>query len=133
MFNNVKNMTKIGLSMAGKDIKGAPKKIVKSSVIDVKDKKTGEVKKNLGNLYTGKKINPKHLAIGGTAVIGGQYLAAAHEQKTTGHLKLATMNNYAEIGAPEIMNYDGVGQQKAPSDLNAHGSLVFGLHNGRKG
>lgn len=70
--------------------------------------------------------------------VGGGYLAINNaklgfEHKTIEPLRLATMNNYQEMGAPDVMMYDGVGQERAPKNLNADGSIVFGLHNNRRG
>ncbi|PFB64476.1 hypothetical protein COK00_12120 [Bacillus cereus] len=146
ILNSVKNLakigvqnTKIGTKMAAHSVKNspktiangvknAPKNIVKSTFVDTKDKE-----KTLSNFYTGKKLNPKHVM-----AVGGGYLAINNaklgfEHKTIEPLRLATMNNYQEMGAPDIMMYDGVGQERAPKNLNADGSIVFGLHNNRRG
>lgn len=107
------------------------KKAVKSTFINVKPK-DGKPAERLENLYTGKRLNPIH----GTAA-AGLYLAGSNMKSSVerpfAQLQLAVQNNYAEIGSPNIMSYDGVGQQSAPKNLNANGSIVFGLHNMRKG
>ncbi|EHL75788.1 MULTISPECIES: hypothetical protein [Bacillus cereus group] len=119
--------TKIGSTMAVNGVKSAPKKIIKSTFIDTKNKE-----KSWRNLYTGKKLNPKHVL-----VAGGGYLA--FKQAKFGYeyqmepLKRATLNNYQYIGPPEIMMYDGVGQERVPKNLNVDGSIVFDLHNNRRG
>lgn len=161
IINGMKNLTKIGLQSAKQGAKkgikgaekldktltnGAVKKGTKKSAqyinskaqftkpfIDVVDKETGEVgKKTMHNFYTGKKANPLYVG-----VIGGGYLAATNAYKGTqvplDRLKLATMNDFQNYGAPDVMMYDGVSQDQAPKNLNADGSLVFGLHNSRKG
>ncbi|MED3396437.1 MULTISPECIES: hypothetical protein [Bacillus cereus group] len=119
--------TKIGSTMAVNGVKSAPKKIIKSTFIDTKNKK-----KTLGNLYTGKRINPKHFA-----VIGGGYLAFNQAKMSFEYqmdpLKRATMNDFQYIGSPEIMMYDGVGQERVSKNLNVDGSIVFDLHNNRRG
>ncbi|MFE4029184.1 hypothetical protein ACFX4N_23805 [Priestia sp. YIM B13551] len=141
--NGVRNLAKIGLqgtqkgmSKATEPVKKtsvkAAKKVAKTTFIDVKNK-DGEVQKNLANFYTGKKLNPVHAAALGGAYLGGQSMYQSLQKQTITPLKLATMNDYQEIGAPDIMMYDGVGQDRAPKNLNADGSIVFGLHNMRKG
>lgn len=119
-FKRINDLKKIGLDTT--------KKVAKSTFIDTKNKE-----KTLGNFYTGKKLNPKHLAIGGGAFLGASTLKSSFEASTTAPIRLATMNDYQRMGASEIMSYDGVGQEPTPQNLNAHGSLVFGLHAGRKG
>lgn len=105
---------------------------IKKPIIDVKDKE-GNIKKSLGNLYTGKKANPLWVGAAGGAYLVGKNLYKSADKQTMQPLKLATMNNYQEIGAPDIMMYDGVGQERAPKNMNADGSIVFGLHNMRRG
>ncbi|EJQ11512.1 hypothetical protein ABHP49_002352 [Bacillus cereus] len=129
ILNSIKNFAKIGVlntKKAVNSVKNTPNNIIKSTFIDTKNKK-----KTLANLYTGKKLNPKHVA-----VVGGGYLA--FNQAKMGYeyqmapLKQATMNNYKYIGPPEIMMYDGVGQERIPKDSNVDGSIVFDLHNNRR-
>lgn len=91
----------------------------------------GNVAKTWDNLYTGKKLNPLYTTIGVgavTAVTAAQIKAG----KTIAPIA-SSIRNVEHGGPPEIMLYDGVGQQSAPSNLNANGNLVFGLHNQRKG
>ncbi|WP_242283387.1 hypothetical protein PY144_03965 [Bacillus cereus] len=119
--------TKIGSTMAVNAVKNAPNNIIKSTFIDTKNKK-----KTLGNLYTGKRINSKHFA-----AIGGGYLAFNQAKMSFEYqmepLKRATMNDYQYIGSPEIMMYDGVGKERVSKNLNVDGSIVFDLHNNRRG
>lgn len=130
ILNSIKNFAKIGVlntKKAVNGVKNAPNNIIKSTFIDTKNKK-----KTLANLYTGKKLNPKHVA-----VVGGGYLAFNQAKMgyeyQMGPLKRATMNDYQYIGLPEIMMYDGVGQERGSKNLNVDGSIVFDLHNNRKG
>ncbi|ACK61344.1 TPA: hypothetical protein ACGW6Y_005587 [Bacillus cereus] len=130
ILNSIKNFAKIGVlntKKAVNGVKNAPNNIIKSTFIDTKNKK-----KTLSNLYTGKRINPKHFA-----VVGGGYLAFNQAKMSFEYqiepLKRATMNDYQYIGSPEIMMYDGVGQESVSKNLNVDGSIVFDLHNNRKG
>lgn len=125
------------LRAAGRGVLNAgaavPKNIVKSTFKDVVGK-DGLPDKKLGNFYTGKKINPIHLGVGGAAAIGGSFMVGGANSHYKEPLRLATMNNYQEYGAPDVMSYDGVSQgSSTPRNLNATGDIVFGLHNGRKG
>jgi hypothetical protein len=131
ILNSAKNLAKIGIK-AKEGVKNGTKKAIKSSVINAKDK-DGNIKKTLGNVYTGKKLNPIHVGVVGGVFLGGQYAKKSMGHNSIEPLKLATMNNYQEMGAPDVMMYDGVGQERAPKNLNANGSIVFGLHNSRKG
>lgn len=143
IFKNSKNLAKIGLTNTKSSIKKSGKAVaekasqLKSPIIDVKTidgkTKSGLDPKNAGNLWTGKRINPVHFAGAGGAYLGGKFLAGSLKHETIQPLQLATYNNYQEQGAPDIMSYDGVGQQAAPKNMNADGSIVFGLHNMRKG
>lgn len=138
IINGMKNLTKIGLQGTKQGAKKSAQYVnskvqIKKPFIDTVDKKTGEVgKKTMSNFYTGKKANPFY--VGGAGAI---YLAGTNAYKGTqvplDRLKLATMNDFQNYGAPDVMMYDGVAQQQAPKNLNADGSLVFGLHNSRKG
>ncbi|MEK1829092.1 hypothetical protein AAAC51_08035 [Priestia megaterium] len=143
VLNRLKDLGKIGspkvkelASSTKQAIKEAPaktgKKIVKSTIKDVKPDKNGKTKK-LQNLYTGKKLNPLHVSAVGLGYMGYQATKEGLQANTLTPIKLATMNDYQEIGAPDIMMYDGVSQERAPRNLNADGSLVFGLHNMRRG
>lgn len=133
ILNSAKNLAKIGIKNTKKGSKIISDKAqIKKPIVDARNKdKT--IKKNLGNIYTGKKLNPLYVGAAGAA-----YLGVKNAKHSIGHssiepLKLATMSNYQELGAPDAMMYDGVGQERAPKNLNANGSLVFGLHNSRKG
>lgn len=99
-------------------------------IVDKLDKE-GNVVKTWDNLYTGKKLNPLYTTVGVGAVA-----AVTAAQVGVGKAMApitSSLSNVEHGGPPEIMLYDGVGQQSAPSNLNANGSLVFGLHNQRKG
>lgn len=146
VIGGIKNLTKIGLKNLEKGRENMLKtgdKFTNRAInkaqftkpfINTVDKKTGEVgKESLHNLYTGKRANPVWVAGIGATYIGAQNLKQGYKANTTDRLQLATMNNYQELGAPDIMMYDGVAQNSAPQNLNADGSLVFGLHNSRKG
>lgn len=137
ILKNSKNLAKIGLSNAKSGVKKGAKFVsdnaqVKKPFIDVKAK-DGKDPKNIGNVWTGKKINPVHFAGAGGVYLGGKMLEGSFKHNTIQKLELATYNDYQEYGAPDIMSYDGVGQQAAPKNMNADGSIVFGLHNMRKG
>ena len=142
ILKNSKNLAKIGLKNAKSGIQKGGKVVsdkvqIKKPFIDVKmiDGKTkdGKNPKNIGNVWTGKRLNPVHVAGAGGLYLGGKTLKQSVEYNTIQPLQLATYNNYQEQGAPDIMSYDGVGQQAAPKNMNADGSIVFGLHNMRKG
>ena len=109
------------------------KSVLKSTVVAAKpDHVSGEVKR-LSNFYTGKKLNPAWVAgIGGASILGSN-MKHGFEQGASMPLQLATQRDMQYYGAPDIMMYDGVGQQRAPVDMNASGSIVFGLHNMRRG
>lgn len=127
-FNPVKTLAKLG-------VKGAvntTKFVGKTALKDVK-RKDGQVSKTLGNIYTGKKLNPVHVGVASAAYLGGSFFKENVEHKSMKQLDLATKNDMQNYGAPDILSYDGVSQQRAPQNLNANGSLVFGLHNSRKG
>lgn len=155
--NAVKKSTKATGNKVGKDknkanslvdlgldaIEAGGSKIVNSSVgkkLKIKDRakplvdkvdKDGNVVKSWDNLYTGKKLNPIYSTLGVGAVAAANavdYKASAFMAPIT-----ASQKNVEHGGPPEIMLYDGVGQQSAPNHLNANGSLVFGLHNQRRG
>lgn len=144
ILNSAKNLAKIGLNkskQASSVVASTSKKAavatvnktqLKKPLINSVDKE-GNIKSNLGNLYTGKKVNPLYVGAAAAAYLGGRNIYNSIESQTVKPLKLATMNNYQELGAPDVMMYDGVGQERAPRNLNANGSLVFGLHNSRKG
>lgn len=119
------DVTKLGL-------KNAAIGTVKSSVKNVK-KVDGVESKRMGNMWTGKKINPLHLGVAGGLYLGAQSMGESINFKTKAGLDMAIANDYQNYGAPDVMSYDGVSQQRAPQNLNANGSLVFGLHNNRKG
>ncbi|MEX3713539.1 hypothetical protein ABFV99_14140 [Cytobacillus horneckiae] len=130
---NIKNLAKIGLSKMSQGPRAVADKVqIKKPFIDVKDK-NGDVQKKLGNFYTGKKINPLYVGGAGAAYLVGKQTFKDVEKSTIGPLNLATKNDYQHLGAPDVMMYDGVGQERAPSNMNAEGNLVFGLHNMRKG
>lgn len=103
-------------------------------IIDAKPSKaTGETER-LSNLYTGKRLNPTWVgALGGGYMVGKSAYSEAR-QNIFGDLDLATQN-YVGSGSADIMNYDGVSNERvgAPSNLNATGDIVFGLHNQRRG
>ncbi|MES9681839.1 hypothetical protein ABWK22_02740 [Gottfriedia acidiceleris] len=136
ILNSSMNLAKIGLGAkkgAEKVAKATAKKAqIKKPIVNSLDK-NGEIKKSLSNVYTGKKLNPVYVGAAATAYLGFKQAKHGFETKTIAPLKLATMSNYQEQGAPDVMMYDGVGQDRAPKNLNANGSLVFGLHNSRKG
>ncbi|UOE58097.1 hypothetical protein [Cytobacillus oceanisediminis] len=101
-------------------------------IVEAKPNKQGSISR-MSNFYTGKRLNP--LVVGG---VGAAYLAGTNgkhaiEKNSIEPLRLATQRDVQHLGAPDIMMYDGVGQDKAPSNLNANGSIVFGLHNMRRG
>lgn len=131
-ISNLKAAPKTVATKTGQGVVAGSKKIATSSVIDRKGK-DGNVQKTIGNLWTGKKINPVHLGLAGGAYLAGDAMLSGSQMNYQKPLELATMNNYQQQGAAEIMNYDGVAQQRAPQNLNATGDIVFGLHNGRKG
>lgn len=146
VIGGIKNLTKIGLKnlekgrqevlKAGETVtnKTLNKAQFTKPFIDTVDKKTGEVgAQKLSNFYTGKKANPVWVAGIGATYLGAKNIHEGTKESTTGRLQLATMNDFQEIGAPDIMMYDGVSQNSAPKNMNADGSLVFGLHNSRKG
>jgi hypothetical protein len=87
--------------------------------------------KRAENLWTRKKLNPAWVVGASGAYIAGSNMKSSMEKQTL-PLKLATMNP-TQYGAPDIMSYDGVAQNRAPKNMNADGSLVFGLHNMRRG
>jgi hypothetical protein len=88
------------------------------------------------NLYTGKKMNNNPLLIGGVAAAAFGIAAAkaeSHKELSMGQLKRGATFDVGYLGKPDIMEADGVGSGGAPRNLNAEGSIVFGLHNGRRG
>lgn len=129
-----KAYTKVGQTVyaygAGMKAKNAVK--IKEKAKPFVDKiDDGNVVKRWDNLYTGKKLNPLYTTIGVGAVTA--VTAAQIEAGKTMAPITSSIRNVEHGGPPEIMLYDGVGQQSAPSNLNANGNLVFGLHNQRKG
>lgn len=95
----------------------------------------GNVVKSIDNIYTGKKLNPIY-SLGGTLAVAGVTAAQIEADRSMAPIMApikASKKNVEHIGSPEIMLYDGVGQESAPRNLNAHGDLVFGLHNQRRG
>lgn len=102
-------------------------------IVDKKDK-DGNIMKTWDNLYTGKKLNNLYGVAGAGAILGAAYVSS--EVATSPYLRPLSIarKNVEQGGPPEIMMYDGVGQQQsAPRNLNANGDLVFGLHNQRRG
>lgn len=96
-----------------------------------KKEKDGSIKKSWDTLYTGKKLNPLYTTVG-VGAIAAMTATQIHVGKSMAPIT-SSMKNVEHIGSPEIMLYDGVGQQSAPNHLNANGNLVFGLHNQRRG
>lgn len=110
----------------------AGKAQIKKPFVDVVDKE-GNVKKSLGNLYTGKRMNSLYVAGGGAAFLAINNSKHGLETKMA-PLELATKNDFQYLGSPDILMYDGVGQKpNTPKNLNASGDVVFGLHNSRRG
>ena len=137
ILRNSKNLAKIGLSNAKSGAKKGAKYVsdkaqIKKPFVDVKTK-DGKNPKNIGNVWTGKKLNPLHVAGAGGLYVGAKALEGSFKHNTVQKLEIATYNDYQEYGSPDIMSYDGVGQKAAPKNMNADGSIVFGLHNLRKG
>lgn len=145
-YKNAKNLSKIGLSKttgaakkAAVGTKNAAGKFVSEKVqptklfVDVKTPKDGRPKERLENLYTGKKANPWVVGAAGATLLGTSFTKDAWNHHVFGKLQKATNYDVQDYGAPDIMMYDGVGQERAPKNLNADGSIVFGLHNMRKG
>ena len=148
-YKNVKNLSNIGLKGVAKSAatgtkkaavgaKNASGKFISEKVRPTKvfvDASTsgGRPKERLDNLYTGKKVNPWLAGGAGAALLTASSAKQAWNYEVFGKLEKATNYDVQEYGAPDIMMYDGVGQERAPRNLNANGSLVFGLHNMRKG
>lgn len=145
ILKNATNLSKIGLNKtrgvaknAAVGTKNAASKFVSEKVqpkkifIDAKDR-DGKPKERLDNLYTGKRANPWVVGTVGAGLMGVNFAKDGWNHHVFGQLERATNYDVQEYGAPDVMMYDGVGQERAPKNLNANGSLVFGLHNMRKG
>ena len=152
LLKNARNLNKIGLGAKNglNKAKSATKKaatsakessvgqFVSEKVQPTKlfvDAKTndGRPKERLDNLYTGKRINPWIGGAAGAVWFGGSFTKASWEHEVFAPIRRASNHDVQEYGSPDIMMYDGVGQQRAPKNLNADGSIVFGLHNMRRG
>jgi hypothetical protein len=118
------------MARIGKAIGSATGKFAKRLIVDAKEGPAWH------NLYTGKKMNNNPLLVGGVAVAALAYGSAQAEGKkelAMGQLKRGATYDVGYLGKPDILEADGVGSGNAPRNLNAEGSIVFGLHNGRRG
>jgi hypothetical protein len=100
-----------------------------------------EVDKSFANGYTGYKASGLANGLGFAATAAAVPLAFAYGNGSLPGLK-GVVSRDAKVGtvgyngAPSVMDADGVGSatsNSAAPSLGATGSLVFGLHNSRKG
>lgn len=83
---------------------------------------------SMGNLWTGKKESA--LGVGAAWGIAGGYTAYNVIKENQINPRVGTVSY---TGTAPAMDYDGVGSTTNAPTLNASGSMVFGLHNSRKG
>lgn len=89
---------------------------------------TTKTEANIGNLWTGRREGPGAIAVG--AVIGAGYMGYNTMAKT----ELAPKTGQTSYtGTMPIMDADGVGSTTNAPTLGASGSMVFGMHNSRRG